>query len=164
MATYDDLNGGVTVNFDMCGAQPQESDFVAIYPCDAPTMTADKAWNETVADYMGNYMGGVGAFDIGYVENQVYVNQNPVWYGYTCGSPGDKCQQDPNIEWPTSGTVIFDPAVAKAVAGTHWAFPGGKSLNPGCYKVLLNRDTEISPPPYPTICAEWAEASEFTVP
>ena len=85
-----------------------------------------------------------------------------VWFTYTCGPPADGgCQTDQTMAWPESGSFTIDPSVS----GADWAFPGGRSLAPGCYKVLMNREVYvISPPPYPTICAEWGQAIEFQVP
>lgn len=90
------------------------------------------------------------------------VNEQYIWFSYTCGGPIDGgCQTDRNYTWPSSGTLVIDPSVQ----GADWAFPGGRNLTAGCYKVLLNREMKfISPPPYPTICAPWGEALTFTVP
>jgi hypothetical protein len=61
---------------------------------------------------------------------------------------------------------MIDPRVP----GAEWAFGEvgngreGRTLEPGCYKVLMNREMDyISPPPYPTICNDWNQAIEFEV-
>ena len=140
----------------MCGDIAERYDFIGIYPCDAPTMIADQEWSDKVA----TWNGGVPGFEAGdYVPGNEYVFQNYLWIGYTCGSLDTECQSN-QMEWPTAGTVVIDPALAGQYP---WAFPGGATLAPGCYKAILNREVTISPPPYPTICADWADAYEFTV-
>ena len=146
------VNGRVEISFDYCGAEPNAFDWVGVYPCDAEVMTADADWDEDV--FYEN------VFEIGYNEGEVYVNQNPHWLAYTCGSPDDGCQRNPLMQWPTSGTMVLDPANAFFAP---WAFTGGDSIPPGCYKAHLNRETIISGPPYPTVCKTWAEANEFVV-
>ena len=58
--------------------------------------------------------------------------------------------------------MVLDPTKE----GTVWAFLGGRTLEPGCYKAVLQREMYfISPPPYPDICPQgWEGALEFTVP
>ena len=49
-ATYEESSGSVTVNYDMCGSEPFEYDFIGIYPCDVNTTTVDSVWcNDDVA-------------------------------------------------------------------------------------------------------------------
>lgn len=151
--SYD--NGIVTLDFDFCGAEPEPFDWIGIYPCDANTLVADEDWADSVF-----YSGDV--FDIGYIEGEEYVNEPAIWFAYTCGSPGDKCQQNREIEWPTENTVAIDPFTNPDEI--KWALKSTTTLAPGCYKAHMNRETIISGPPYPTICKEWAEANEFIVP
>ena len=98
----------------------------------------------------------------GYTEGEIYVSEEPVWFAYTCGPPADGgCQTDRNLLWPGEGRVSINPQVA----GARFAFPGGRALEPGCYKVVQNRyNFIISPPPYATVCNDWNEAATFTVP
>jgi hypothetical protein len=156
-ATYEESTGAVTIDFDMCGEEPLKSDFIGIYPCDASTTTV-------TADHFCSYAPATcgASFDLGYEEGEVYVNQNYLWFAFTCGSPAEYgCQRNHTMEWPSSGTVTIDPNVA----GINWAFRSGRTLEPGCYKAVLNRDINvISPPPYPTICEPWGDALEFQVP
>ena len=143
----------LTITFDMCDETPEAFDFVSIFPCDSGTMVTDSAWDQSIAKYNGN-----GGFSYGFIPDQTYVDADPTWWAYTCGDPGSLCQQDDNVEWPSSGQIVIDPAKA-AVAP--WFFTG--TLKPGCYKVLLNRDPGISAPPYATACGSWEEASSFDV-
>ena len=142
----------VNIEFDLCGAESEQFDWIGVYPCDAETLQADDEWDSSVPYE--------NVFEVGYVEGEVYVNQDPVWFGYTCGSPGGLCQQDPSTTWPNSGELVLDPAQE---SDAPWAFRGGTSLEPGCYKTLINHETVISGPPYPTVCQAWAEAPEFIV-
>ena len=114
---------------------------------------ADDKWNENDVFY-------ANAFDVGYVEQEVYVDEEPAWFTYTCGPPEGKCQQQDNVEWPVLGELTVDPA-HKDVA--NWAFRYVDKLKPGCYKTQLNRATVISGPPYPTICEDWVGSSRFYV-
>ena len=163
-AAYDETTDAVTIDFDYCDVPPVRYDFIGVYPCDAPVMEITQEWWDSLC---GRQRAACGEIEYGYEEGQVYVNQMPLWWTYTCGSPGiSTCQQDPNAEWPSSGTVIIDPNVA----GAEWAFGemgnlrNRRSLAPGCYKVLMNREMDfISPPPYPTICLDWGSALEFQV-
>jgi hypothetical protein len=144
----------------MCGEEPDKFDMVAIYPCNAPTIVANQDWWDK--DVYQHFPGSGPNITFGYVVNQVYVDDQPAWFAYTCGSPDDKCQVNrPASQWPSSGSVTIDPTVP-----AYWPFRfGDRTLDPGCYKVLMNREVyNISPPPYPTICLEWAEASNFSVP
>ena len=145
----------VQIEFDLCGAETERYDWIGVYPCDAETVLADDAWDASVPYE--------NVFEVGYREGEVYVNQDPVWFGYTCGSPGDQCQQEEmSMPWPNSGELTLDPAT-QAVAAP-WAFPSGTtSLAPGCYKTVMHHETVISGPPYPTVCQEWVEAPEFYV-
>lgn len=119
-------------------------------------MVADDAWDRAVA----TYNGGVGGFNYSYTPNEIYVNAEPYWWGYTCGNSGSLCQQTNNLQWPSSGQVVIDPASA---ATEPWLFNGGAGVRPGCYKVVLNRDAKISAPPYATVCGSWEESSSFSV-
>ena len=79
-ASYE--NGLVTLDFDYCGeANPEAFDWIGIYPCDAETMVADDAWND--------YVFYEDVFNVGFVRDKVYVNEQPVMWSYTCGSPGE---------------------------------------------------------------------------
>ena len=160
-ATYDASTGGVTIDFDMCGAQALESDFVGIYPCDEVTKVGDQDWwNNTVCR---QFPAACGEFQFGYEENKTYVGNLYKWFSWTCGSPEEGgCQTNGSTVWPDSGTLVLDPNQA----GSNWAFLGGRTLEPGCYKAILQREMYfISPPPYPDICeAGWGGALEFNVP
>jgi len=69
--TYDAVTGALTVDFDMCGYEPMPRDFIAIYPCDAPTITMDQAWwTSTVCDYAPGFCNP--PFQFGYNEGEVY--------------------------------------------------------------------------------------------
>ena len=152
-ATGSYENGMVNIDFNLCGAETEAFDWIGIYPCDSETLMADDDWDANVPYE--------SVFQVGYVQGEVYVNQDPVWFSYTCGSPGDNCQQQVGMVWPNSGFLELDPAQA---SNAPWAFRGGgTSLAPGCYKALINHETVISGPPYPTVCQEWAQAPEFIV-
>ena len=152
-ATGSYENGKVNIEFDLCGAETKEYDWIGVYPCDAETLMADDNWDAGVPYE--------NVFEVGYVKGEVYVNQEPIWFTYICGSPGDNCQQKDDMEWPSSGTLVLDPAQS---ANAPWAFRGGgTSLKPGCYKTHINHESVISAPPYPTVCQQWAEAPEFYV-
>ena len=160
-ATYVPETGGVTIDFDMCGSEPLESDFVGIYPCNETTKIADQDWWDNKV--CRQFPAACGEFQFGYEEGKVYVGSLYKWFSWTCGSPLDGgCQTKNTTVWPDSGTVVLDPTKE----GTVWAFLGGRTLEPGCYKAVLQREMYfISPPPYPDVCPEgWAGAMEFTVP
>jgi hypothetical protein len=166
-ATYNDSTGAVTIEFDMCGADsgPMQYDFIGIYPCNVSTMNATQEWwNATCNAQATSLVTCDGTFQLGLEEDQVYPNRFPTWLSYTCGSPGvSTCQQDRTIQWPTNGMVTIDPAVC---GSNSWACGGcvaNCELEPGCYKAVLHREMPISPPPYPYICEDWFESSEFTV-
>jgi len=165
--TYDAASKTLTIDFDMCGQEPLKSDFIAIYPCDTVTRIADVDWwNNTVCDQFP--ASCAVPFDYGYVEGQEYAAELYTWFSWTCGSPLEPfaggCQSDNSTEWPSSGSVVLDPS-KDGTNATDWAFLKGRDLEPGCYKVLLNREMKfISPPPYPTICEPWGSALTFTVP
>ena len=146
----------------MCNEEPIRYDWVGIYPCSARVMTADRAWwQRDVCPSVTLDSCDDAEFTFGYTEDQVYVDVEATWFGYLCGDAIDGgCQTDPSWLWQDRGSLKIDPSVG----GTDWAFAGGRTLAPGCYKVLMNRDlTLISPPPYPTICGTWEEATEFWV-
>ena len=163
-AQYDENTGAVTIDYEYCDVEPVRYDFIGIYPCDAEVMVGSKEWWDSLCD---SQLAACGDFKYGYEEGQTYVKGNPIWWTYTCGGPGTStCQQDATAEWPSNGSVTIDPSVT----GASWAFggeggaDGNRALAPGCYKVLMNREIDyISAPPYPTICADWGEALEFTV-
>jgi len=160
---YDDTTGGVTIDFDMCDQEPLRYDWIGVYPCNAPTMVADQDWWDNTVCQQWSAACGLPMEDFGFTEGEVYVDQLYIWFSRTCGSPLDGgCQTDPTFVWPSSGTVTIDPSIP----GADWAFAqGNRTLAPGCYKVLLNREINfISPPPFPTICGPWGEALEFQVP
>jgi len=155
----------------MCGEPPLESDWIGIYPCDAETLVATQEWWDAILLNPG-YIGEPGATmeDYGFVPGTEYPLAQQAWWSYTCSSPGEgivPCQQLETTEWPSQGSVTIDPAMAP-----QWAFWGDsmdKTLAPGCYKVLLNRNLpreSISPPPIPMVCPgqAWQTANEFTVP
>jgi len=145
----------------MCDEPPLSSDFIGIYPADAETRYADETWwSDTVCR---QFPGACEpAFQFGYEEGMKYVWEGYTWFTWTCGAPEDGgCQTKATTTWPSRGSITIDPNVG----GAGWAFPGGRTLAPGNYKVLMNREMYyISPPPYPTICSSWDEAIEFTVP
>ena len=164
-AQYDATTGAVTIDYEYCEVEPVRYDFIGIYRCDAQTLVGSREWWDNLCS---TQLAACGDFKYGYVENQIYVQGNPIWWTYTCGTPGvSTCQQDLEYTWPSRGTVTIDPNVA----GAEWAFgefgPGtreSRALEPGCYKVLMNREIDyISAPPYPTICADWGSAVEFQV-
>jgi len=145
----------------MCGQQPLESDFIGIYPCGASTRVANQDWcNNTVCRQFPKSCAE--PFDYGYTEGETYVAELYTWFSWTCSSPQDGgCQTSDTTQWPSSGSVTLDPTES----GRNWAFLGGRSLAPGCYKVILQREMEfISPPPFPSICGPWGQALNFTVP
>lgn len=162
-ANYDPITGRIDVDFDLCGAEVNTRDWIGIYPCDAPTIRLDQQWwTDVVCKQFRESCTTPFGPEYGYIEGQTYVNQEAEWFAYTCGDPLDGgCQTDRTLLWPEQGRVSIDPNVS----GARWAFPGGRSLEPGCYKVLMNRyNYIISPPPYATLCASWDEALTFTVP
>jgi len=144
-AEYSPTTGGVTIEFDMCGEEPLSSDFIGIYPCEADTLVADQTWwNGTVCR---QFPAACGGFQFGYNEGEEYVNQIYTWFTYTCGPPEDGgCQTvDEATTWPSKGIIDIDPNNS----GANWAYPGGRTLEPGCYKVQLQREMYfISPPPF----------------
>jgi hypothetical protein len=139
--------------------------------CDAATVTATTDWWTNKILPNPGYIGlpGVPLEYYGYVENQVYVLDQQLWWSYTCGSPLTNCGQSEATAWPSMGTVLIDPATSPS-----WAFWGhgdgnfDRVLEPGCYRVLLNRELKdaISPPPLPTICPgqPWEDAFTFNIP
>jgi len=160
-------NNVLTLNFDYCGATPLTADWVGIYPCNADTIVATTEWWQTQVDGTG-YIGDKAAVmeDYGFVEGQTYVLSQQLWWSYTCGSPieGKPSCQNNTLSEP-KGEVVIDPNVAP-----DWPFWGpsmGGKLAPGCYKVMLNRESRysISPPPLPTVCSgnAWDEAFSFVV-
>ena len=160
-ATYNTSTGAVTIDFDLCGARPVESDFVGIYPCDEVTKVADQDWWDNKV--CSQFPAACGEFQFGYEKGKVYVGSLYKWFSWTCGSPKEGgCQTQGSTVWPESGTLTLDPNAA----GSNWAFLGGRTLEPGCYKAILQREMYfISPPPYPDICENgWQGALEFYVP
>ena len=163
--TYDVATGAVTIAFDMCGQEPVKSDWIGIYPCDADTFVADLDWwNNTVCQQWREACGRPFDEQYGYVEGEEYVDEPYLWFSRTCGSPEDGgCQTVPTFVWPSSGVVTIDPTIP----GANWSFgfDNIRTLEPGCYKAVLQREIDfISPPPYPTICTPWGDALNFTVP
>lgn len=144
----------------MCDNPPIRGDWVGIYPCNATTFVASLEWWNSLCTTQAVTCNKPMS-DFGYVEGQVYVRQFYTWFSRVCGPPEDGgCQTNQDLVWPSQGSFVIDPSVA----GTDWAFPGGRTLSDGCYKIVLAREQDsISPPPYPTICAPWEEAFEFWV-
>jgi hypothetical protein len=135
-------------------------DFIGIYPCDSPTVLVNGTWwQNTVCRQFPAACDGI---QFGYEDGQTYPYRQPFWWAYTCGPPQDGgCQTKTSVPFPSSGSFLIDPSTT----GAQWAFIGGRTLLPGCYKVLMNREVyNISPPPYPTFCRPWSQALEFTVP
>jgi len=166
-ATFE--NNVLTMSFDMCEEEPMVADWVGIYRCGAATTIATEEWWNDQLESPG-YFGDleVSMEYYGFVPGQEYVIDQQLWWSYTCSSPTngeEQCQQSNSTVWPAEGSVTVDPSVAP-----RWAFWGqafGGVLEPGCYKVLLNREVKdgISPPPLPTVCPEqpWQNAFQFEV-
>jgi hypothetical protein len=170
---YEPTTGVLNLEFNYCGqATPNEDDWIGIYPCDAPTQVATQEWwDDIVCPQLGatNADGScqLPPSHLGFKIGEAYVDVEPTWFGYTCGPPAvGGCQATLGEAglWPTEGRYTIDPN-DPATAGANWAFLGGRSLEPGCYKAVLNRYMKaISPPPYPTTCAPWVDAVTFNVP
>lgn len=171
-AVYN-ANATVTLAFDLCGAEPQLYDWIGLYKCDSETVTATKEWWAGILVNPG-YIGlpNVTMEYYGFVEGQVYVRAPQILWTYTCGIGGSVagtgCHTDPTTQWPSSGTILLDPATIPDWQkwGNGQNFDG---LQPGqCYKALLVRELKnaISPPPLPTVCPgqPWLDAFSFTVP
>ena len=168
---YDDQTGGVIIDFNYCDEEePREDDFLAVYPCDADELLlADQDWFDATCEspqlaltpYCQQYL-----LELGFVEGEIY-NMDPMkLQSFTCGNPGNPCSNsNVNTIWPTEGQVEINPSMRSEA---RWAFPlsGPAGLQPGCYKVLMQRDVSkaISAPPHPTICKDWYNANEFIVP
>jgi hypothetical protein len=155
----------VEINFNYCGvANPDIRDWIGIYPCDAPTRVATQQWWDEVVCVQFRDACGRPPEEFGFSIGENYVHMNPIWWGYTCGAPEDGgCQLNRSDQgfWPAEGRYVMDPNIP----GADWAFQGGRTLEPGCYKAVLSRYiTIISAPPHPTVCAPWIDTPQFFVP
>ena len=170
-AEYNTADKSVTLDFDLCGQTGELYDWIGVYKCDAQIVTATEEWWAGILVNPG-YIGepGVPLDTYGFVEGQTYVQDQQLWWTYTCGDPSTGCQTNSQTVWPTSGTVTINPSSPDA---PDWQFWGdgtsfSRDLPSGCYKVLLTRELKnaISPPPLPTICPgqPWLNAATFTVP